>query len=101
MQAAVQTTDPDPGKFYFSNTLLLAYYEYASYNSPTSILLGKRKWDATVALLQYLERSEKRFLEQIRRHQDLTTAMLQKIQRTDGNSNTLVGLMGRMVSVLE
>ncbi len=34
-------------------------------------------------LLQYLERSEERFLEQSSRDQDLATAMLHNIQRID------------------
>ncbi len=62
---------------------------------------GKRKRDATVDLLRYLERSEERFLEQSRRAHDLASAMLQSIQRMGGNASALVGLMGRMVSVLE
>lgn len=62
---------------------------------------GKRKRDSTTELLEYLERSEKRFLKQTRRDQDLTAALLQNVQRMDDTTKRLVGLMERMVSVME
>ncbi|XP_029985216.1 uncharacterized protein LOC115415717 isoform X1 [Sphaeramia orbicularis] len=62
---------------------------------------GKRKRDSTAELIEYLERSEERFLEQTRRDQDITIALLQNVQRMDETTKRLVGLMERMVSVME
>ncbi|XP_029985217.1 uncharacterized protein LOC115415717 isoform X2 [Sphaeramia orbicularis] len=61
----------------------------------------KRKRDSTAELIEYLERSEERFLEQTRRDQDITIALLQNVQRMDETTKRLVGLMERMVSVME
>ncbi|XP_028310787.1 uncharacterized protein LOC114468223 [Gouania willdenowi] len=63
-------------------------------SSASSTKSRKRRRDVDTDLLQYLERSEERFIEQNQRDQDLANAMLRSLER-------MAGLMGRMVSVLE
>ncbi|XP_029988446.1 uncharacterized protein LOC115418192 [Sphaeramia orbicularis] len=70
-------------------------------SSSHQIRSEKRKRNSNTELLEYLERSEERFLEQTRRDQDVTAALLQNIQRMNETSSTLVVLMERMVSVME
>ncbi|KAL7401883.1 hypothetical protein ABVT39_005906 [Epinephelus coioides] len=55
----------------------------------------KRKRDSNTELLEYLERADERFLQHIK---DLNDALLQKLE-TD--TSVFLGLMGRMVSVME
>ncbi|CAK6975895.1 uncharacterized protein LOC115433592 [Scomber scombrus] len=61
---------------------------------------GKRKRESS-DLLEYPERSEERTQEQSRKDQDVTAAILQTMQSMDENASAVVGLMGRMVLVLE
>ncbi|KAM9309332.1 uncharacterized protein KZ484_025422 [Pholidichthys leucotaenia] len=55
---------------------------------------GKQKRNTNMDLLDYLERSGGRS----RREEQLTSALLQSIQKMEDCTNTLVGLMGRIVS---
>ncbi|XP_051814304.1 secreted frizzled-related protein 2-like isoform X2 [Acanthochromis polyacanthus] len=54
----------------------------------------KGNQEAAVDPLQYLERSEERFFEQIGRHQDVTSAMLQNIQKMNENLGCTDGTHG-------
>ncbi|KAL7398697.1 hypothetical protein ABVT39_013600 [Epinephelus coioides] len=56
---------------------------------------GKRKRDSSTGLLEYLERADERFLQHSK---DLNDALLQKLE-TD--TSAFLGLMERMVSVME
>lgn len=63
--------------------------------SPVSLFCfytGKRRWDCTTDLINYLEGSEERFLEQTRRDRALKAALLQDIQRMDETGSACVGL---------
>ncbi|XP_030612257.1 uncharacterized protein LOC115799302 [Archocentrus centrarchus] len=59
------------------------------------IRAGKRKMEHHQELLDYLERADERFLEHSR---ELNMAVLKKM---DESTNALLGLMGRMVAVME
>lgn len=59
------------------------------------LLHRKKKVGSYHWLLNYLERSEERFLEQTRRDRALKAALLQDIQRMDQTGSTCVGLKGR------
>lgn len=56
---------------------------------------GKRKRDSTSELVQYLERADERFLQHSKEMDDA----LRQDMRADTHS--LLGLMGRMVAVME
>lgn len=56
---------------------------------------GKRKRDGTSELVQYLERADERFLQHSKEMDDA----LRQDMRADTHS--LLGLMGRMVAVME
>ncbi|KAM3858203.1 glycoprotein-N-acetylgalactosamine 3-beta-galactosyltransferase 1 [Diretmus argenteus] len=61
--------------------------------SGSASLTRKRKMDVDV--LQYLERADERFLQHSK---DMNTALLQKMEE---DNRALLGLMGRMVAVME
>ena len=56
---------------------------------------GKRKRDGTSELVQYLERADERFLQHSREMDD---GLRQDMRE---NTKSLLGLMGRMVAVME
>ncbi|KAM9344139.1 uncharacterized protein KZ484_016508 isoform 2-T2 [Pholidichthys leucotaenia] len=59
--------------------------------------LGKQKRDTNMdLLLDYLERSEERQQEQSRKEEQVTSALLQSIQKMEDRTSTLVGLMGHV-----
>lgn len=56
---------------------------------------GKRKKDNDAELLEYLKRADERFLQHSK---ELNDALLQQL---DTETNAFLGLMGRMVSLME
>lgn len=56
---------------------------------------GKRKRDSTSELIQYLERADEKFLQHCKEMEDSL------LQETRADTRSLLGLMGRMVAVME
>ncbi len=56
---------------------------------------GKRKRDGTSELIQYLERADEKFLQHCKEMEDSL------LQETRADTRSLLGLMGRMVAVME
>ncbi|KAF7219862.1 zinc finger and SCAN domain-containing protein 20 [Nothobranchius furzeri] len=63
--------------------------------------LGKRKRGANSELIKYLQRSEKRLEEERRREERLTSVFVSSLKKMEENSSAVIGLLGRMVSIME
>ncbi|XP_059923518.1 uncharacterized protein LOC132469549 [Gadus macrocephalus] len=97
-ESLIEST-PDIGKLHFSNVSLRLPTTYScTLLCVLAVTYRKRKRDKDSELLQYLERSDERHLQSLEASRVVTNNLLEQIS---ASNTALLGLMGRVVTVME